>query len=66
MTLVDSELVSIMFSDPLTDTVDDLPDLRVVEPSAGQHPVGHHRYEHREQPHAEIRQRRHEPVLEYQ
>lgn len=47
----------------LTDTVDDLPDLRVVEASAGQHPVGHHRDEHGEQPHAQVWKGRHEPVL---
>lgn len=35
----------------------------MVESSTGQHPVGDHRYEHREQPHAQIRQGRNETVL---
>lgn len=47
----------------LTDTVDDLAHLCVVEAAAGQHPVGHHRDEHGEEPHAQVGQRGYEAVI---
>lgn len=47
----------------LTDTVDDLPDLGVIETATGQHPVRYHGNEHREQPHAEVGQCGYEAIL---
>lgn len=47
----------------LTDTVDDLPHLGVIQPAAGQHPISYYGDEHREQPHAQVWEGRHEAVL---